>query len=124
MRSSRAATEIASGTREQAEGVSRITGAVQRIARSAEEGAAGIGRLEGASRSIREHSARMRALVERYRTAVLGAVALALLPAAARAEAIPARLSAPPVEVVDLELAHVRLVALEVRAEHVRVVVP
>src|SRR5438270_25948 len=107
MRSSRAATEIANGTREQAEGVSRITGAVQRIARSAEEGAAGIGRLEGASRSIREHSARMRALVERYRTAVLGAVALALLAAAARAEAIPARLSAPPVEVVDLELAHV-----------------
>ena len=88
MRSSRAATEIANGTREQAEGVGRITGAVQRIARSAEEGAAGIGRLEGASRSIREHSARMRALVERYRTAVLGAVALALLPAAARAELI------------------------------------
>jgi methyl-accepting chemotaxis protein len=118
VRSSRAATEIANGTREQAEGVSRITGAVQRIARSAEEGAAGIGRLEGASRSIREHSSRMRALVERYRTAVLGAVVLALLPAAAK------RLPPPPAEVFDLELAHVRLVALEVRAEHVRVVVP
>jgi len=71
-RSSRAADEIANGTREQADGVHRITGAVQRIARSAEEGAAGIGRLEGASRSIREHSARMRTLVERYRIAVLG----------------------------------------------------
>jgi len=85
-RSSRAATDIASGAREQADGVNRISGAVQRIARSAEEGAAGIGRLEGASRSIREHSAKMRALVERYRTAVLGAVALALLPGAARGE--------------------------------------
>ena len=41
-----------------------------------------------------------------------------------RAEAIPARLSAPPAEVVDLEFAHVCLMALEVRAEHVRVVVP
>ena len=87
-RSSRAATEIASGTREQADGVNRISGAVQRIARSAEEGAAGIGRLEGASRSIREHSARMRALVQRYRIAVLGAVALAFLPATARADLI------------------------------------
>ena len=87
-RSSRAATEIASGTHEQADGVHRITGAVQRIARSAEEGAASIGRLEGASRSIREHSARMRALVERYRTTVLGAIALCFLSGAARAEVV------------------------------------
>jgi ABC-type uncharacterized transport system substrate-binding protein len=87
-RSSSAATEIASGTREQAEGVGRITSAVERIARSAEEGAAGITRLETASRSIREHSARMRALVERYRTVIVGALVLCALAAPARAEVV------------------------------------
>ncbi len=87
-RSSSAANEIASGTKEQADGVSRITSAVERIARSAEEGAAGITRLESASRSIREHSARMRSLVERYRTTVGAALLVLGLAGAANAEVV------------------------------------
>jgi methyl-accepting chemotaxis protein len=95
-RSSRAATEIAGSTQEQGAAVDGISRSVADISRAAEEVAAGIGQLEQASRAIRDHSTRMRALVERYSTpagpvagAAKVALALALLSAgAARGEVV------------------------------------
>jgi methyl-accepting chemotaxis protein len=67
-RSSSAATEIAGSTREQGFAVDGISRSVADISRAAEEVAAGINQLEQASRAIRDHSTRMRTLVERYNT--------------------------------------------------------
>ena len=102
-RSSTAATEIAGSTREQGAAVDGIcpSGACGHQPRH-REAAAGIGQLEQASRAIRDHSTRMRALVERYNTpapvngpsgassvAAKAALALALLVAgAARGEVV------------------------------------
>lgn len=98
-RSSTAAMEIAGSTHEQGAAVDGISRSVADISRAAEEVAAGIGQLEQASRAIRDHSTRMRALVDRYNgtggargpaaASVKAALAIALLSAgAARADVV------------------------------------
>jgi len=82
-RSSTAATEIAGSTREQGAAVDGISRSVADISRAAEEVAAGIGQLQQASQAIRDHSTRLRVLVERYSTPAQQAAA----PAAAQVPA-------------------------------------
>jgi methyl-accepting chemotaxis protein len=91
-RSSSAATEIAGSTREQGFAVDGISRSVADISRAAQEVAAGINHLEQASRAIRDHSTRMRTLVERYNTPAGPAKALLVIAllgaAAARGEVV------------------------------------